>query len=385
MKNRVLEIIGILSLSFIICSTMAVSSGLPEMMAEFPEHSRTSLEFLMSAPTIAILTIITLTPVLTRYLKENTLICIGLLLIGTTGVLPFFFQTYPAMLCSRIGLGMGIGFINPHAVTLIGEHFSGELRQRLQGIRCSTETLGEASLIFVAGQLLTFGWKYAYLVYLAAFVVLFLYLCFVPKEMTKVSAEIAEDSKEKRSLTKEEVIIMAADAGLGFFLVTALTSVAMRTSSFVVESGFGDAVQASAVLSLSIVSGFVGGMIFGKLLHMLKSLLLPVALLAIGTGLTIVAFSGSLLVVGLGACLFGFFATVGLSYMFNSLSDSLPGDTLTTANAVVLIGCNLGAATSPFQLQLFGLMNDSLSFGFLGLGIVAFAITMGLLIRTLKK
>ena len=122
MKSRLLEIIGILSLSFIICSTMAVSSGIPEMMETFPNHSRASLEFLMSAPTIAILTIITLTPFLTRFVKENTLICLGLFLIGTTGVLPFFFQSYPIMLCSRIGLGMGIGFINPHAVTLIGEH-----------------------------------------------------------------------------------------------------------------------------------------------------------------------------------------------------------------------------------------------------------------------
>lgn len=385
MKNRLLEIIGILSLSFIICSTMAVSSGIPEMMEQFPEYSRASLEFLMSSPTIAILTIITLTPFLTRHLKESTLICLGLLLIGTAGILPFFFQTYPMMLCSRIGLGAGIGLINPHAVTLIGEHFDGSLRQRLQGIRCSTETLGEASLIFVAGQLLALGWHYSYLVYLAAFVILFLYLCFVPREMTKELPSASADPEKKRPLKIEEIMIMTADAGLGFLLVAALTSVAMRTSSFVVDAGFGDAVQASTVLSLSIVSGFVGGVIFGKLLSIMGRLLLPTALLAIGTGLATVAFSSSLLTVGMGACLFGFFATIGLSYMFNSLSDSLPADALTTANAVVLVGCNLGAATSPFQLQFFGLINSSLAFGFLGYAFVAFTIAVILLIRKLKK
>ena len=385
MKNKLLEIIGILSLSFIICSTMAVSSGIPEIMAEFPQYSLASLEFLMSAPTISILTIITLTPILTRYLKEHTLICMGLMLIGLAGVLPFFFQTYPMMLCSRIGLGMGIGLINPHAVTLIGEHFDGELRQRLQGIRCSTETLGEASLIFIAGQLLAFGWKYSYLVYLLSFVILFLYLCFVPKEMTKDTASNVETTETKRPLTKKERTIMFADAGLGFLLVASLSSVAMRTSSFVVDAGFGDAMQASTVLSLSIVAGFVGGLIFGKLLGMLKHWLLPVALLAIGTGLTIAAFAGNLLVVGLGACMFGFFATVGLSYMFNSLSDSLPADALTTANAVVLVGCNLGAATAPFQLQFFGLINDNLSFGFLGYAAIAFTVSIILLAGKLKK
>ena len=114
-------------------------------------------------------------------------------------------------------------------------------------------------------------------------------------------------------------------------------------------------------------------------------MLLPAALLAVGTGLTIAAFAGSLLIVGIGACLFGFFATVGLSYMFNSLSDSLPADTLTTANAVVLVGCNLGAATSPFQLQFFGLFNSSLAFGFLGYALIAVMTALLLVISKLKK
>lgn len=383
MKNRLLEIIGILSLSFIICSSLAVSSGIPEMMEEFPTYSRASLEFLMSAPTISILTIIALTPFLSRIFKEHTMICMGLVMIGTAGVLPFFFQTYPILLCSRIGLGAGIGLLNTYAVTLIGEHFTGELRQRLQGIRCSTETLGEASLIFIAGQLLIFGWEYAYLVYLIAFLILFLYLCFVPKKMTK-EIVLEEDAKQ-RKLNRKELKIVAADAGLGFLMVAVLTAVAMRMASFVVESGFGDAMQASSLLSLSIVSGFIGGLLFSKLLTYCKTFLLPVALLCIGTGLTVVAFANGLVMVGLGACLFGFFATVSLSYMFNSLSDSLPQDALATGNAVVLIGCNLGAASSPFQLQFFGLINPSLSFGFLGYALIALTIAVILVIHKLKK
>lgn len=384
MKNRLLEIIGILSLSFIICSSLAVSSGIPEMMEEFPSYSRASLEFLMSAPTISILTIIALTPFLSRIFRENTMICMGLILIGTTGVLPFFFQTYPILFCSRIGLGAGIGLLNTYAVTLIGEHFSGDLRQKLQGIRCSTETLGEASLIFIAGQLLIFGWEYSYLVYLIAFVVLFLYLCFVPKEMPKETVS-QEEASPQRKLSKKEIKIVAADAGLGFLMVAVLTAVAMRMASFVVESGFGDAMQASTLLSGSIISGFVGGIFFGKLLGRFGNALLPAALLCIGIGLTVIAFANGLLMVGLGACLFGFFATVCLSYMFNSLSDSLPTDALATGNAVVLIGCNLGAATSPFQLQLFGLINENLYFGFLGYALVAFAISVTILVHKLKK
>jgi len=333
----------------------------------------------MSAPTIAILMMITITPFLSRFIKENTLICLGLFLIGATGTLPFFFQTFPAILCSRIGLGIGIGLMNPHAVSLVGRHFHGEIRQRLQGIRCSTETLGEACLIFLAGRLLTFGWQYAYLVYLTAFIILFLYLCFVPKEMSKESGIIHENSTKNRPFTKREMGILIENACLGFLLVASLTSVAMRISSFVVDAGFGNAVQASSVLSLSIISGFLGGVGFGKLLAHMKQLLLPASFFAMGTGLAIVAISNSLLVMGLGACLFGFFATIGLSYMFNSLSDHLSAEALTTANAVVLVGCNLGAATCPFLLQLFAFIDQSLSFGFLGYALIFLVIAPGLL------
>ena len=383
MKNRLLKIISILSLSFMICSTMAVSSGIPEIMKAFSNCSLASIEFLMSSPTISILIMIALTPLLSRYLKESTMICTGLVIIGTAGTLPFFFQSYPVMFCSRIVLGIGIGLLNTYAVTLVGEHFSGELRQRLQGIRCSTETLGEASLIFIAGQLLVLGWAYSYLIYLIAFIILFLYLCFVPKEMPQQAK--VEEKTLCRDMSLGEKKIACADAGLGFLLVATLTAMAMRTPSFVVDAGFGDAVQASTVLSLSIISGFFGGIVFGKLLTHMRRLLLPAALLCIGTGLCIVAFAGNLLMIGLGACLFGFFATIGLSYMFNSLSDSLPSEVLTAGNAAVLVGCNLGAASSPFQLQFFSLIHDSLAFGYLCYAFIFFAIAIILLVYKLKK
>ena len=203
--------------------------------------------------------------------------------------------------------------------------------------------------------------------------------------MPKKNPVSTETLPAKRALKKNEIIIMTADAALGFLLVASLTSVAMRTSSFVVESGFGDAVAASFILSLSIVSGFAGGILFGRLLSCMESVLLPVTLFAMGAGLSVIAFSNGLLMVGFGACLFGYFATIGLSYMFNSLSDCLPNDILTTANAVVLIGCNLGAATAPFHLQMFALINKDLSFGFLGYAFCAFVTAAALLLRKLKK
>ena len=48
-KSNKLEIIGVLSLSLLICSAFAVSSCVPEMVKDFPDQSRSTLELLMSA------------------------------------------------------------------------------------------------------------------------------------------------------------------------------------------------------------------------------------------------------------------------------------------------------------------------------------------------
>ncbi len=363
MKNRTLEITGILALSFLITSTMAVSGGVPEVLDYFSGYSRASIEFLMSAPTVSIMVIIAITPLLSRYINERVMISSGLLLIGIAGTAPVFLTSYPIILFSRICLGIGIGMVNTYAVTLVGERFEGDLRQKLQGIRCSMETLGEASLIFIAGQLLVFGWNISYLVYLTAFVVLFLYLSFVPK--IKTAPKDSSEELSKHRISHREWLIILRSAILGFLLVSLLTANALRISSFVVESDLGTAIDGSNALSCSILAGFLGGLAFGKLLEKLSGLLLSLASFCITAGLLIIAWGNTMVLVTLGASLAGFCCTVALSYMFNALSDHLQPAVLTTANAAVLVGCNVGAATTPFQLQCIGLIDDSLHFGFL--------------------
>ena len=85
-KTNYMEIIGILSLSLLITSTMAVSGGVPEIVKEFCTNSssiytRSTIELMMSIPGFSIMVIIALTPILTRYIKERVMICSGLLLI----------------------------------------------------------------------------------------------------------------------------------------------------------------------------------------------------------------------------------------------------------------------------------------------------------------
>lgn len=393
-KTSYMEIAGILSLSLLITSTMAISGGVPEMVNEFCTndsgmYSRSSIELLVSIPSFTIMLIIALTPVLTKYIRERIMITAGLCIIGTAGMMPVFTSSLPLIFVSRLFLGVGIGLVNTLAVTLIGERFQGELRQKLQGIRCSMETFGEASLIFIAGQLLIFGWHYSFLVYGLAFMILFLYLTFVPETKShpfNTTSEKQTNYTSSRKLTKREWTTMIQNAVLGSMLVSTLSANALRISSFVVESGFGNSIDGSNILSLSILSGFAGGFLFGKFIQLLKSFLLPCSAAFITVGFVVLVYGGNITAVAIGASICGFFATIALSYMFNTLSDKLPADALTTANSVVLVGCNLGGTITPFLLQAIGLIDSSLKTGFLTYAAAYLILSIGIIfIKQIKK
>jgi len=386
-KSNILEIIGILSLSLVLLSGFAVSSCLPDMLHLFPDHDRASVEFLISSPSMSMVFMIALTPFLSKCLNERVIVTLGLLLCGVCGIIPFFIHSFSVISVSRILLGVGIGLLNAKAVSLIGERFTGTLRLKLQGIRCSMETIGQAVMFFAVGQLLRFGWNYVFLIYGIAFVILLMYYAFVPATPKQVVS--AEDScKASNSAVKigqKEGFIIFLNFLLGMILVSSAVLMSLRLTSYVVESGLGTAVDGANILSLSVFSGFVGGLIFGRLMQKLGRLVLPLALLFMAGGMTAISLGSSLAVVGLGTCVCNFFITIGTSYMFNGLSEHLPVDLLNTANSIVLVGCNLGSCTISFVLQAIGLINPSLSFAYFCYAIMLLMLSAGFFGKFLKS
>ena len=385
-KSNILEIIGILSLSLILLSSFAVSSCLPDMLQLFPDHDRASVEFLISSPSMAMMFMIALTPFLARFLNERLLVTLGLLLCGICGIVPFFNHSFSVFSVSRILLGVGIGLLNAKAVSLIGERFTGTLRLKLQGIRCSMETIGQAVMFFVVGQLLRFGWTYAFLIYGTAFVILIMYWFFVPTAQTHETTEDNSNSAPNRSVKigKKEGVVIFLNFLLGATLVSSAVLMSLRLTSYVVESGLGTAVDGANILSLSVFAGFLGGMIFGKLMQKFGRLVLPLSLLFMAGGMAAISLGSSLVLVGVGACVCNFFITIGTSYMFNGLSEQLPVEFLNTANSIALVGCNLGSCTISFILQAIGLVNPSLSFAYFCYAIVLAVLSAVIFFKSFK-
>lgn len=363
-KENYKEMAGILSLSLLLTSAFSISGCLPEMLKIFNGYSRSNVEFLISVPTVAVVIMIALSPMISRTINERLLISSGLILIGIAGVIPFFWPSYSVLLVTRILLGIGLGLINTRAVSLIGERYSGDRKARLIGIRNSMETLGQAALTFLAGQLLFFGWNYAFLIYVSAFAILIIYLMFVPSEEKKEKEGKDKAEGTAHRMKRADWMKILRYLFLGGLMVSASSVNSLRIPTLIVETNMGMAADGSTILSISVLAGFLGGFAFGGLVEKLKRFALPSFLLMTAAGMLMISFSDRLWMVALGAVISGFFNTTSISYGFNMVSESVPKEALNTVNAAVLIGCNLGSSVTPFFLQAVSKVNDSLSAGF---------------------
>lgn len=293
MKTK-MEKFAILSLSWMLISTYSVSTALPAMKEYYIEYSGSQVEFLVSAAALGITFTILFNTVIAKYLRERQMVAGGLLLLSVSGIVPVFTDIYPVILGSRFLLGIGIGLVNVKAISMISERYSGREQETLLGFRSSFEMLGNAVLTLIAGQLLAFGWQKAFSVYALGFLVLALYLLFVPEKEGNVSDTAAAGVlKEKFERKNAETAIFYTICG--FLLVVANAACSLRIPVLVEERGFGTASTASIVLSILMIVGILAGFLYGNLLKICRKKIFFFCLAGYCAGMVLMAAAGSFL------------------------------------------------------------------------------------------
>ncbi len=345
------EKFAILALSLMLVSTYSISAILPSLLGYYEGYAPSQVDLLISIPSFVIMIMILVNTWLAEYLNERLMITGGLLLLSVSGIAPLFIHTYALVLFSRIFLGLGIGLINSRAVSMISERFDGSERTALLGYRSSAETLGNAVLTFIAGRLLLIHWTMAFLIYSFGFVILVLYLVFVPygSKPDRDAVSYAKSHKTASGTFSRNHILMtlfhAVSAG---FLICTSSSISLRLPLLVLEKGYADESQASTVLGVFLVIGIISGILYRRLLSLAHERLFLFSVLACCVGLIVMAQAGTLTVLGVGAVISGLAHTAAITCVFNGVSSHLPVELVHAATSMVLVGCNLGAFTTPF-------------------------------------
>lgn len=378
--TRILEKMSLLGLSLLLISAFSISTALPPMLDYYsPSFSAAQVELLVSVPSFSVVAMLLLNSFIDKRLSDRQLIVTGLLLLSSAGIFPFFVQAYPLVLLSRIAFGMGIGLINAKAIAIISQRYQGKERVQMLGIRGSMELIGGASCSLLVGQLLKIHWTFAFLIYGFGFVILIMYLLFVPS-MEQV--EKKQITKRKQVLNKKDLGMILGMALLAGFVICINSSISLRVPLFQVAGKTIESGQSALVLSLEQGIGIVAGLSFASLIGHFKNRLLLIVMFLLAVCLFGMSVASNLPILILSSVGVGFFYSIILTIIFNRLSESIARNLLNKATAYVLLGCNLGSALSPYVLKLLALISPSFSWIFLAYATVSFLLFLGFLMNS---
>lgn len=369
--------ISILSISLLTTSAAANASAIPLIQESFPEQSLTSVEMLTMLPTAMVALFVLLSIPISRWIGARKTVMAGLLITLISGVLPVIVNDFTIILISRACLGIGIGLFNGFAYSLINDFYEGEERAQTLGYQSSFQGIGGAFLTFLAGQLLVISWHMSFSVFLIVIPVFFLFFMNVPEPP-------AQDVKEKAHFVKGMIKYIV----LLFITMTFYNAIVIKLPNLFVTRGIGDASMSSLVFTLVQLASMAAGFAFGSLFKFLKRNTLPFAIVLMGIGFCILAFSNSLALAIVGSVLTGISFATYLPYLFNQAAAISPGASGQLSSNLLIVFGQFSGFTSPYllaPLQSINILGNEFASCFLVCGILLIVESVVILLIQQKR
>lgn len=160
--------------SLTIMSVITISPALPQMAASFStvENAEFVVKLVLTIPALFIAIFSPITGRLIDRYGRLRILWFALALYTLSGTSGYFLNNLYHILISRIVLGISVGMSMTIVITLIADYFDGPERQKFVGIQIAFMSLGGILFIGLGGILADIHWRYPFLIYFYALVVL---------------------------------------------------------------------------------------------------------------------------------------------------------------------------------------------------------------------
>jgi MFS family permease len=160
-----------------------VAPALPSIAREFASAPRADVlvPLVLTLPALAIALAAPLAGTVVDRLGRRPVLVVGILLYGLAGGSGAIATSLGWLLVGRVGLGLSIAAVLTTVTTLIADLYRSEARSRMLSRQAAV--IGAAGTVFtvVSGLLVSSGWRWSFLLYVAAWPLLPLVLRFVPE------------------------------------------------------------------------------------------------------------------------------------------------------------------------------------------------------------
>ncbi len=312
--NRLLKP-TILSISLLtVMAGAAVSPALGSISENFSSASPETIKMILSLPAITIMIFAYISGRLANTFSKRHILIAGLMLYLLGGVGAAFTTTIHQLLIFRAILGVGVGLIMPLSVAIIADFYEGAQRTQMIGLSPAISCLGGVLASFLGGLLAAMNWRYAFGIYLLALPSLCLSIMVLPNTTKNAGRPGHKNTGVK---LPQQVYILAV---LQFLLMLVFFAVPCSLATFMQYEGIGNAAWAGLALAVLNIFGFLGGMLFVRLLKWFHQYILPGAIVFMLAGFLLLGWAQhfSMILISVAALGFGFGILQPLIYWQNN-------------------------------------------------------------------
>lgn len=364
-KMGTLNLIAILAIPTIwFFEAAALGPALAVILDAFPGTSKLVSQLVMTAPFLTTTMFSLVAGQLAKSYNKRTIIIIGLLIYGVSGISPAFATDINVILILRVITGIGAGLCLPMPSAIISEHFTGERREKLTGMTTSVANISNLSISAIVGFLLAFGWKWSFYSFTVIFVVLIIAVLFLPSSPPVKDAEnLGKENTKLQPVSKKVPPVVYA---LGLFMIFGWIFTGFTTLNIAFR--FVELKFSTGMIGIGLVfpglGAMVSGFVFSQLSRALKSFYVPVAIFITALGYfgmsSIESFGpllGAIFLVGLGT------GSI-VSFILNMTAVKTKLEQRDAAYGIVNSCMHLGLLLMPFiQLAIGEIFNNgSLTF-----------------------
>jgi MFS family permease len=229
---------------------------------------------------------------------RKRLLLIALVCYAITGTAPLYLPSLPAILVSRVLVGVCEAAIMTCATTLIGDYWSGARRSRYLSLQTLVASLSATVFLALGGVLGAHNWRTPFWVYAIALVL-------VPLA-AKLIWQPAGQATPGRRLAPLPWRTLLTPCLVTFIGGIVFYTLIVELSFVLTEAGLAATAAIGGISALMSVATAAGCVVFARLSHRTPRALLPVEFGLSALGFVLVFATGSIPVISAGAAIAGF-------------------------------------------------------------------------------
>lgn len=269
-------------------STMAIvllAPILPQLMSDFSDVPGYEywVPMILTIPALCVALFSPFGGMLGDWFGRRRLLLASFLAYALVGVAPLFLTSLPAILISRVGVGVAEALIMVLSTTLIGDYYKGAARDKWLAGQTAFASLSALLFFNLGGQLGVFGWRAPFWVYASALLMFVLVLRHTWEPRCEAGRERTRSTGWAGFPWSRMLIIMAITIYGSIFFYT----VQIQASSGLYVLGMSDPARIGFLTSVASIGVPLGTLLYSRIGRwpVRGLLLLEFILLAIGFGI----------------------------------------------------------------------------------------------------